>query len=222
MGAGTTTLRRALRTPWGRAGLVAVVVALLTALAVAVAGGFRTLEAGELPEHAVGEPVDLGPVTVTVLDAVVTDEARTSRLENVDGAAAWLVVRARVEVTGEETRDSLPTTVVPPPGVVLTSGAATPGAPSDGRPVQPDQQVLLRDGTSLPQGHPGLPEEVAYLWAVADPSDVPDPLDLTLLGSTPYYSPIYRRDTWTSPEPVGQVVVPLKGRVPEILVEEQW
>ena len=221
MRAGTMTLRRTLGTPWGRAGLVSVVVLLLAAAVVAAAGGFRTVEASELPDRAAGEPVDLGPVTVTVLDAVVTDEVRTSRLENVDGATAWLVVRARVEVTGDETRDSLPTTVVPPPGVALSSD---PGAPADrgDPPAQPDQQLLLRDGTSLPQGHPGLPEEVAYLWAVADPSDVPDPLELTLLGSTPYYSPIYRRDTWTSPEPVGRVAVPRTEQVPEILVEEQW
>jgi len=209
-------LRRALGTSWGRAGLATVVVVLLAAVVIGLSGGFRAVEARELPDHAAGEPVDVGPVTVTVLDHVVTDEVRTSRLENLDRATAWLVVRARVEVTGDETRDSLPTTVVPPPGVALAGDRDEPD-----RPVQPEQ-VLLRDGSALPQGHPGLPEEVAYLWPVADPADVPDPLELTVLGSTSYFSPIFQRDTWTSPEPVGQVVVPRTDQVPAVLVEEQW
>lgn len=214
MGTGTTTLRRALGTPLGRTGLVVVVVLVLVVLVVGVTGGFRTVGATALPGHAAGEPIDVGPVTVTVLDHLVTDEVESSRLENIDGATAWLVVRARVEVTGDETRDVLPATVAPPPGVTISTQG-------DG-PAQPDQQVLLRDGTSLPQGHPGIPEEVAYLWPVADPSDVPDPLELTLMGSTPYHSPIYQRETWTSAEPVGQVVVPRTEEIPEVLVEEQW
>lgn len=206
-------LRRALAAPWGRAGVVAGVVLLVVVLVVGAAGGFRTVEARELPEHVAGEPVDLGPVSVTVLEHLVTDQVQTSRLEQVDGATAWLVVRARVEVTDDQTLDSLPTTLVPPPGVALSE--------EDGR-AEPDRQLLLRDGTSLPQGHPGLPEEMAYLWAVADPADVPDPLELTLLGSTSYYSPIYQRESWAMPEPVGRVVVPRTDDVPEVLVEEQW
>ncbi len=198
--------RRWSATGAGRAAL-AVAGALGLAVSVTAAlGGFRAVPPEELLVVVAGEPVDLGPVAVTVLDHLVSDEVETSRLETIDGAGAWLVVRARVEVLDDATHDVLPDVLLPPPGTTLTD--------------RPEMQVLLRDGTSLPQGHPGLAEEIAYLWPVAEPGAVPARLELELLGSTPYFSPAYGREMWGSPEPVARVGVPSTVEVPEVLVEE--
>jgi hypothetical protein len=199
--------RRMLGTRQGRAVLAAAAAFAVVLAVTAASGGFRTAATTDLPDLPAGTPVDLGPVELTVLDHLVTDQVETSRLESA-GAAAWLIVRARVEVTGDETLEVLPRVLQPPPGSTITA--------------EPDMQVLLRDGTSLPQTHPGLPEEVAFLWAVDDPADVPERLELTLLGSTSYYSPIYLQDMWASPEPVARTVPPAGGEIPAVLVEAEW
>ncbi len=69
----------------------------------AATGGLRAAPDTGLPVVAVGDPADLGPVRVTVLDAVVTDQVETGLLEATDGADAWLVVRVVVEATGTDT-----------------------------------------------------------------------------------------------------------------------
>ncbi|GAA4288531.1 hypothetical protein [Georgenia daeguensis] len=199
--------RRLLGTRRGRATLVAAGVVVVALALTAAAGGFRAAGTTDLPDLPAGRPVDLGRVEVTVIDHLVTDQVETVRLESA-GAAAWLVVRARVEAAGDETVEVLPSMMQPPPGTTLAA--------------EPDMEVLLRDGTQLPQAHPGLPEEVAFLWAVRDPADVPDPLPITLLGSESYYSPIYLRDVWAGPEPVARTVVPAGAEIPEVLVEEPW
>ena len=197
--------RRALASPAGRAGLV--LVGLLVALVgvLGAAGGLAAAVPRPLPTIPAGAAVDLGEVRVTVLDHVVTDDVAPTSLEG-EGASAWLLVRMRVEVTGQGTLRTLPDMLALPDGVALTGPA--------------NRCLLVSDGTFSPQVHPGLAPEIACLWPVADPEVVPEKLVVDLLGAEQYMSFFEDRLVWADPEPVARTVVPRTGSVPPALVEE--
>lgn len=202
---GAVVARRLLRSAAGRAG--AVGVGLLVALAgvLAASGGLAAAGPRALPTVGAGEPVDLGEVRVAVLDQAVTDDVAPASLEG-EGAAAWLLVRVRVEAAGDRTLTALPDMLALPDGVALTA--------------QANRCLLTSDGTFGPQVHPGLAAEIACLWPVADPGDVPEDLVVELLRAEQYFSPFQQRDVWGDPEPAARAVVPRTASVPAALVEE--
>ncbi len=183
-------------------GAVAAVVACTGA--TALLGGFDTVETTTMPQWHAGEPLDLGPAEVTLLDHAVRDDVLADYLP--DGAAAWLIVRARVEATDGETLTYPPEVVSPPEGAVLP----------DGEDAQPsaDRVILLSDGTARPQLHPGLPEEVAYLWPVAEPGDVPAELQVEVLVSRLEFSASSQDDVWRTPQPAADVILPRNAQMP--------
>lgn len=204
-----TTVLDLVRTPWGRAVVAVLAVLAVSAATLGLAGGLRAVQVAERRVVA-GETVDVGPVRVTVLDHVVTDEILGSALLE-EGAGAWLGVR--VEVAADETRTvrSLPDLVEPPDDVLLDlSEEDAYGYP---------REVLVSDGSEFPTLQPGLPEQVLLLWPVAEASDVPEDLEVTLLASERYYSRNARAMAWATEEPWALVSVPRTTRLPAAVLE---
>lgn len=195
--------RRPSRVAVGALGVVAAAT-----VALALTGGLRPVD---VDVHVTaGETVDVGPVRITPAGHLVTDDVYASGLESA-GASAWLAVQVRVEATGDRTLIAVPEVLGVPEELLVEMeeyDASTYPVP-----------VLLRDGKTRPQVHPGLPEEMLLLWPVAHPGDVPDDLELTLLGSRQYFSPSQAEWTWATPEPVGTVTLPRLDGLPPGVAE---
>jgi hypothetical protein len=197
------------RTPWGRAGVAALAVLAVATLTLGLAGGLRPVQVAEARFDA-GEVVDVGPVRVTVLDHVVTDEILVEDLAE-EGAGAWLGVRVEVAAAEARTVRSLPDLLEPPEDVLLDlSEDDAYGYP---------REVLVSDGSELPRIQPGLPEQVLLLWPVADARDVPEDLDVTLFAAEQYYSVRYQSVEWATEEPRALVAVPRTTRVPPAVLD---
>jgi hypothetical protein len=89
-----------------------------------------------------------GPWHVNVTSATVAGDLPP--LQRGDPARRWVVVRAKVEVTGTTSATGLAS-------ILRLSGvdalvASEPGV------------VLVRDGSRVDRLHPGLPEELAFAW----------------------------------------------------------
>ncbi|MBX9244205.1 hypothetical protein ICW40_05215 [Actinotalea ferrariae] len=190
--------RRPSRAAAGALGVLAAATA-----ALALTGGLRPVDVDVRTQA--GETVDLGAVRITPTGHLVTDDVRAEQLEEAE-AAAWLAVEVLVEGTSDETLLSVPKVLDVPAGIM-------PELDEYDASLFP-VPVLLRDGSDRPQVHPGLPEEMLLLWPVEDVDDVPDELELTLLGSEQYFSRSQNVLLWAAPEPVGTVVLPRLDRLP--------
>jgi hypothetical protein len=110
-----------------------------------------------------------GSWQVDITSAMIT--ADRPPLQRADPANRWLVVQAKVEVTGGSSQTGLAS-------MVRLSGI-------DGLVAQEPGVVLLRDGTLINQLHPGLPEELAFAWEQAANAAPPTQLTVRVSGSSP-------------------------------------
>lgn len=109
------------------------------------------------------------PWNVTIVSATVA--ADRPPLQRTDPANRWLVVKAKVEITGETSKTGLAS-------MLRLSG-------TDGLVASEPGVVLLRDGTRVDRLHPGLPEELAFAWEQAAASAAPQQLTVQVAGGTP-------------------------------------
>lgn len=113
-----------------------------------------------------GEPQ--GPWRVSIVSASVA--ADRPPLQRKDPANRWLVVHAKVEVVGDATATGLAS-------MIRLSGVDGLIAPEPG-------VVLLRDGTRVDRLHPGLPEELAFVWEHASSSAAPSQVTVQIVGGS--------------------------------------
>ncbi len=201
--------RRALGSWWGKTSVAVLAVLLVGVGALAAGGGLR---AADLEEERVvaGEPVDLGRIRATVIDHTVASDILTSDLEYV-GGEAWLVVRAVVEVLDDETVQMLPDLIGLPDDVELAL------EPEDSGYHQYPVWVLSADGSNRPYLHPGLPQEILLAWPLGS-AQVPEPLDVAVLGSEQYFSRLEHGPSWSPPAPVARLEVPRAPQLPDAVL----
>lgn len=195
-------LMRVPRWAWITGGSIAVVLLATWAL-----GGFADAEGRARPVWQAGEPHDHGQVIATIHDYTVTTEEGQYLPE---GAAAWLVVRASIVSTDDET------IVYPRELVELPAGIAI----AEDNDASPDSTHLidLEDGRRTYQLHPDLPMEVAYLWPLADPGDAPrDGLPVEAIETQWIFSPSSNAWHWGGAEPVATMTIPYTDELPEAL-----
>lgn len=203
---GRRTLLRVPRWVWIAAGSIVAVLLVTWAF-----GGFAPAEGRARPTWQAGQPHDHGQVIATIHDyTVTTDEVQYFP----EGATAWLVVRASVVSTDTTTL------VYPRQLVELPAGIALPRDDDE----SPDATHLLDldDGRRTPMLHPDLPADVAYLWPLARPGDVPaDGLPVEALETHWIYSPSSDAWHWGNSTPVADMTIPYTDELPDVLRGEQ-
>jgi hypothetical protein len=110
-----------------------------------------------------------GPWNVEVTAAVIA--ADLPPLQRVDPANRWLVVKAKVEVTGKSSATGL-ASILRLSGVDALMGDV-PGV------------VLLRDGSQVDRLHPGLPEELGFAWEQKVGATPPTEVTVQVSGGSP-------------------------------------
>lgn len=202
--------RRGLGTPLRLAGIGACGLALLVSV-TALAGGLDEVPEASLPAVAVDE-VDRGePWNLTVSRAVLARDLSPAVLQ--EDTNHWLAIVATVEVTSSESRldigDALYLTGVE--GLVGDSHIIG----IDGS-LRSDDRFLMRDGLRVSALHPGLPEEVAFLWEQAADAPVPAELEVRLVGMTRRENTMNGHMEWLDPVPRARVTVPVTDRRDEL------
>ncbi|WP_157631315.1 DUF4352 domain-containing protein [Catelliglobosispora koreensis] len=109
------------------------------------------------------------PWQVSVLSASTATDRPP--LQRADAANRWLIVRAKVEVTGDSSASGLSS-------MVRLSGV-------DGLVKPEPGVVLLRDSTQIDRLHPGMPEEVVFAWEQAAATASPQQLTVQISGAQP-------------------------------------
>jgi hypothetical protein len=149
-------------------GVSLLLAALLIAVA-AVSGGLDAAgEARAVPSVAVGVPVDLGPLRLTVTAARVTP-GRLGPATAETPADHWVVVLATVEATCDETY------------TLLKRHVALEGV--NGIVDKEPTLLSVDDGTYADQFHPDLPVRIAMAWGQDAAAAAPRRLDLRLVGA---------------------------------------
>jgi hypothetical protein len=190
-------------------GAGATLVAAATA-GTGLAGGFdRTAEQGP-PPVTVGEVNHGQPWNVRVTQAVLFDGADLEPVVTLtEESNHWLVVAADVEITAPASRTDA-TEVLFPTGIdgIDDPGFAgvVPGAP----PV--DQVVLVRDDSTSVVLHPGLPEQVAFVWERASDAPPPAEIQVQIIGKTLRKNFFDESQDWLDPAVRATVTVPLEDR----------
>jgi hypothetical protein len=110
-----------------------------------------------------------GPWHVEVVAAAVAAEVPS--LQRADPANRWVVVRARVEITGDSSSTGLAS-------ILRLSGVDALIGPEPG-------VVLVRDGSRIDRLHPGLPEELAFAWEQKVGATPPTHVTVEVSGGSP-------------------------------------
>jgi len=110
-----------------------------------------------------------GPWQVDVVSVAVA--ADRPPLQRVDPANRWVIVQAKVEITGESSLTGLD-------AIMRVSGV-------DALVLAEPYVVLLRDGTRIDRLHPGLPEELAFAWEQKAGATPPTQVTVEVAGSSP-------------------------------------
>lgn len=183
-------------------GVAAVVVAV-----IAITGGWGRATPAEVARVDAGEPVDVGQVAIAATGWTVRSDIETSALEDIEGAAGWLVVAVDVTAATDAT------TTFPDNAIDL--------APDDDlSSSEPPRVVLLPDGTVAPDLQPGLPVRLALLWPVSE-SPAGDSLDLDYIRSTLNDSEIDSGRVWRVAGPAGTTTIPRDDAIAETLIEDE-
>lgn len=194
---------RALAGTWPRraAWLLLAVAVLVTALT----GGLGTASPPAPERVAAGDAVDVGPVRLAARAWTIRDDVATGALEYA-GADAWLVVEADVTALTDATT-TFPRTALRLPRELRLDG-------------EPDRVVLLADGTTGPQLHPGLPARVALLWEVGADTDPGDELALSYLRTRLSDSTIDSGRVWRPDGVAATTALPRDDAAGDAIAEE--
>ena len=198
--------------PWWRAlvrprSLIAVVAAVVAG-ALWLGGGFE--EAESLPSAprpvAVGEPLDVAPLTATVLRAYWTTKKLDRVYFEAEGQRGLLLV---VDLTNTSKR---------PVGVTVLRAAIRADVSEQrdwtGKPVTPDQAyptfIRRSDAQVATALQPGLTTTLVLVWNQATSAPVPTQLAVTLYSQTWRESTLSGEEGWHDPVAVAVVTVPVK------------
>lgn len=183
-------------------------VVAVTALAVGLTGGLDRVPPPELPVVAVDQPNEGQPWNVTVSRAVLAADLDPV-LPQEDGY--FLAVVATVEVTADETRGDVY-------DILCVTGIDGFAREHDDSPFCPDGTLaddvrLVRDPAE-PAGHlhPGLPEQVAFLWELAAGTPPPAGVHVEIIGKTYRESTLTGLMEWLDEAPRAQLTVPVEDR----------
>jgi hypothetical protein len=185
------------------------VCVLVVVVAVAgLAGGLEPVTPPGLPVVAVDEPNQGQPWTVTVTGAVLAADLAPATLQEEDGY--WLAVTADVEVTANESRgdvsEILYVTGVQGLGRERTESGIYPGA------ILADDVRLFRDASAAISLHPGLPEQLAFLWELAGDTPPPAEVHVEIVGKTYREDALTGQMAWLDETPRAQLTVPVEDR----------
>ncbi len=202
--------------PWWRSlvrprSLISLVAALVAA-ALWLGGGFE--EAESLPSDPrpapVGEPVDVAPLTATVLRAYWTTKTVDGVYYRAEGRRGLLLV---VDLTN--TSDA-PVPVGVQRAAIRTD--ATELLDWTGNPVTSERAEptfhRLSDGLGGGALQPGLTTTTVMVWSQATTAPVPTQLVMTLHSHTWRESTLTGQEGWHDPVAVAVVTVPVKELQP--------
>jgi hypothetical protein len=177
--------------------VVGVVVAAVAVLGLTGGLGRARLPVLSPPTVAVADTVDSGPWTAAVTGATAVNALGAY----VPDAGAWLLaVAIRIGVDGPDGQDT----------ANLDRIASLPDLPGLTAPT-PRWVALGRDGSELAALNPGLPEQVWYIFEVADATAVPAKVTVQLSGYLSHYSFATRRMEFAYFGPRARVSVPVRN-----------
>ncbi|GIH10171.1 hypothetical protein Rhe02_82380 [Rhizocola hellebori] len=110
-----------------------------------------------------------GPWHVDVTSAAVA--ADLPPLQRADPANRWVIVRAKVEITGKTSATGLAS-------ILRLSGV-------DALVTTEPGVLLVRDGSKIDRLHPGLPEELAFAWEQKVGATPPTQVTVEVSGGSP-------------------------------------
>ena len=175
-----------------RPGIIAVGLGLVVLFFATVVGlALAVTEPGVAPV-APGETFEGEPWNVTVHEVLVG--AQQEYLEPPEPGDRFIVVRATVEVTADETRSDV--------GDALRL-IDVPGL----REERPQTVQLRRDGSSATGLHPGLAEEVELWWAQDGSQPAPSTVEVQIIGMTFREDRISGVEAWLDPRPRASVTL---------------
>lgn len=186
--------------------MLSLLLAVLLLLGlIVVTGGLRPVPQTPLATLAVDQISRGEPWNVTVTGARLASDLTPAAYLH-DRAHHWVAVIAEVEITAPESRADL-LEVVRLRGI--DGLGEHPGAVVEEGLVRPDAVLRVRDAASARLLHPGLPEQLVFLWERA--SDAPPPPEVTVLiiGMTWRESSLTGAWEWLDAAPRAQVMVPL-------------
>jgi hypothetical protein len=200
--------RRRLVTRRWLVGVSAAVVTATTA-GTGVAGGFDRVAAEGPPQIAVDEISHGQPWNVRVTRAILFDGADLEPVVYLDEESNhWLLVAADVEITTPDSRTDIHDVLFPTgiDGIAGDSGGVLPEAPP--LPLM----VLVRDDSNVAALHPGLPEQVAFLWERSSDAPPPAEIEVQIIAKTLRENFFDESLEWLDPAVKATVTVPLEDR----------
>jgi hypothetical protein len=176
-----------------------LVVAAVAVAVLGVSGGLRRAPAPAAgpPTAGVADTVDSGPWTAAVTGATAANAVGPYRP---DGGDWLLVVAIQIAVPGPDGQGA----------ENLDRIASLPDLPGLTAPT-PRWVVLRRDVSELTELNPGLPEQVWYIFEVADSTSVPANVTVQLSGYLSRYSFVSRQVEWLDFGPRARVPVPVRN-----------
>lgn len=172
-------------------GLGAGVLALATVVS-GLFGGLKEVDSERLPTVAVGAVHTGQPWNVTIVSVEYTKDASPLKLQK--PGDRWLMVRATVEVTADESRSDIR-------DVLRLRNVAGLIGKGDELGAKPDQVYLRGDISHVQRLHPNLPEDLLFFWEQAGDVEPPREVEVTITGRPHQVSSITGHLEWLAPEP---------------------
>jgi hypothetical protein len=170
-----------------------------TAAAILVAGllgAFAALPAPPVPDLPADQPIDAGQWRVLPIRAYFSANGPYGAPLKPEQQALVLEV-GMTNRTAESTKDYFDV-------FALAAGAASNEQPF---------VVLARDSTLSPDLHPGMPERMAYVWALARDASIPARISLSVTAKI--FKPrdnLYGTPGWFNPHVVGTFSLAIADR----------
>jgi hypothetical protein len=175
--------------------LIAGVGALVLAVS-GIFGGLERMKGPRLYTIAAGTVHRGKPWDIAVTRAMVLDQAPARLRRERD---RWIAVGARIEITADESRRDVADILQ----LVGVDGLL------DKRPAD---VYLLRDKASANLLHPGLAEDLIFLWEQADTAAVPKTIEVQILGKKQRIDTFSGRLDWMDKAPRARAVLPLEDQ----------
>jgi hypothetical protein len=175
--------------------LVFGVGALLLAVS-GIFGGLEGMKGPRLSTVAAGAVNRGKPWDVALTRAMVLDQAPPRLRHERD---RWIAVGARVEITADDSRRDLGDVLQ----VIGVDGLL------DKRPAD---VYLLRDKASANLLHPGLAEDLIFLWEQAETAAVPKTIEIQIFGKKQRIDTFSGRLDWMDKTPRARAFLPLEDQ----------
>jgi hypothetical protein len=167
---------------------LAVGVGALVLAGSGMFGGLRQMNGPRLRAVAPGAVYRGKPWDVTLTRAMVLDQAPLRLRRDRD---RWIAVGARVEITADQSRRDL--------GDILQVVGV------DGLDKRPPDVFLVRDKSSAGLLHPGLAEDLIFLWEQAERAAVPKSIEIQIFGKKQRIDTFSGHQDWMERAPRARV-----------------